>query len=47
MFCENYFIEGCYLKSGIKIRTPNLMSSGETVEKDEFECRVPPRTPFF
>ena len=23
------------------------MITGETVEKDEFECRIPTRTPFF
>jgi hypothetical protein len=45
--CENYLFEDYRLKSGITIWILTLKSSGETVEKDEFECRVLTRTPFF
>jgi len=40
-------VEDFHLKHGMDKVYRSLKSSGETVEKDEFECRVLTRTPFF
>jgi len=45
--CENYLFEDYRLKSGIEKRIPNLRTSGETVEKDEFVNRVLPHNLHF
>jgi hypothetical protein len=47
MSWENYLFDDYHWKSGITTWVLALRISGETVEKDEFECRVPTRTPFF
>jgi hypothetical protein len=36
-----------HLKEHIEGQNSKITSTGETVEKDEFECRVLTRTPFF